>query len=60
MSSAFVTPGSPLKSSCASYPAKADMFFYAQGKPNKIEKDYKFDLGTYTVQVYLVTLVIFC
>ena len=46
MSSAFVTPGSPLKSSCASYPAKADTFFYAQGKPMKIEKDYKFDLGT--------------
>ena len=34
MSSAFVTPGSPLKSSCASYPAQADVFFYAQGKNN--------------------------
>ena len=46
MASAFVTPSSPLKISCASYHAKADTFFYAQGKPNKIEKDYKFDLGT--------------
>ena len=35
MSSAFVTPGSPLKSSCASYPAQADVFFYAQGKNSK-------------------------
>ena len=35
MSSAFVTPGLPLKSSCASYPAQADVFFYAQGKTSK-------------------------
>ena len=46
MLSAFVMPGSPLKFSCSSYPAKAYTCFYAQGKPNKIEKDYKFDLGT--------------
>ena len=41
LSSVFATPGSPLKSSCASYPALADAFFYAQGKivwKNKITK----------------------
>ena len=32
MLSAFVTPGSPLKSSCTSYPTQADGFFYAPGK----------------------------
>ena len=36
MSSAFVTPGLPLKSSCGSYPAQlVDAFFYAQGKNSK-------------------------
>ena len=47
MLSAFVTPGSPLKSSCASYPAQADAFFYAQGKNSKQDcAQFRYDQHT--------------